>query len=73
MINTLHESKSITPNDKKLIARFYSLGISNSVVYYLTAYRNKTYNGMLNCFNFLTDNFLLEAIENVNARKGKKA
>ena len=73
MINAIHESKNITANDRKLIARFYSLGISNSVGYYLTAYRSKTYNGMLNCFSFLTDNFLLEAINNVNAKKGKKA
>ena len=72
MINAIHESKNITPNDRKLIARFYSLGISNSIVYYLTAYRNKTYHGMLNCFSFLSDNFLLEAINNVNSRKGKK-
>ena len=73
MINALPESKTITPNDKKLIARFYSLGISNSVVYYLTAYRSKTYHGMLNCFNFLTDSFLTDAINNINAKKGKKA
>lgn len=73
MINALPQSKSITANDRKLIARFYSLGISNSIVYYLTAYKSKSYHGMLNCFNFLKKDFLAEAIDNVNLKKGKKA
>ena len=72
LIGTLPESKKITVNDRKLIARFYSLGISNSVVYYLTAYKNKSLHGLLNCFNFLDSNFLVEAINTVDERKIKK-
>lgn len=72
MLGAIPENKKITVNDRKLIARFYSLGISNSVVYYLTAYKNKSYHGLLNCFSFLKDSYLLEAIENVDLKKGKK-
>ena len=71
-LGTIPDCKKITPNDRKLIARFYSLGISNSVVYYLTAYRNKTYHGLLSCFNFLDKNFLTNAIKIVDERKTKK-
>ena len=72
IIGSIPESKKITINDRKLIARFYSLGISNSVVYYLTAYKSKTFQGLLNCFNFLENNFLLKSIQIVDERKAKK-
>lgn len=65
-------SKKITPNDRKLIARFYSLAISNSIVYYLTAYKTKTFNGMLGCFSFLDDDFLNNAINVIEKKKAKK-
>lgn len=72
IISEIPESKKITYNDKKLIARFYSLAISNSVVYYLTAYKTKTFAGLLNCFAFLQEGFLEKAVATLDEKRSKK-
>lgn len=63
------ESKKITPNDKKDIARFYAFAYSNTITYYFSTHKVKTLAGLMNCFNFVTDNTFGEAIE--LAKKGK--
>ena len=47
--------KILTPATKKSISRFYAYGYGNSTVYYLSNYRHKTLQGLLNSFNFIDD------------------
>ena len=62
-IGATPNGKKLHINDRKYIARFYAFGYSNSIIYYLTAYKNKTLSGMMNCFNFQSKNILEEAVD----------
>lgn len=53
IINHIDVNKTLPNNTKKNIARFYASGYSNSIVYYLSNYKNKSLEGMMNCFSFL--------------------
>lgn len=55
--------KKVHINDRKYIARFYAFAYSNSIIYYLSTYKNKTFSGLMNCFNFQTKNLFEDAIE----------
>ena len=68
-IKSAPESKKLTDNQKKDIARFYSFAYSNTVTYYLSTHKNKTLTGLLNAFDFIHDLTFIEAIENF--RKGR--
>lgn len=57
------ESKKLHINDKKSIARFYSLAYSHSIIYYISTYKNKSLEGLYNCFTFENSNPFPEAIE----------
>lgn len=61
-VNDIPESKNITLGEKKSIARFYSLGISYSIVYYIATHKTKTSEGMLNSFAFISDKTLENAV-----------
>ena len=52
-IAKLDVDKKLTLANRKSIARFYAYGYGNSTVYYLSNYRNKTLQGLLNSFNFI--------------------
>ena len=54
-INKYDTEKKLSANTKKSVARFYAYGYGNSLVYYLSNYKNRTLPGLLNCFNFLND------------------
>ena len=55
IITHLDENKKLPANTRKNIARFYASGYSNSTVYYLANYKNKSLEGLKNCFSFLAN------------------
>jgi len=69
-VNAVNDSKKLHINDRKAIARFYALAYSNSIVYYLSTYKNKSLNGLLNCFAFESENTLKEAVERLLKLRG---
>lgn len=71
-IAAIPDGKKLHINDRKYIARFYSFGYSNSIIYYLSTYKNKTFAGMMNCFNFQSKNVLEDAVNNLLKAKEKK-
>lgn len=56
-------SKNVALNYKKNVARFYASAFSNSIVYYLQNYKERTLEGLLNCFNFVEDHNLLSIMQ----------
>lgn len=66
------ESKKITMNDKKSIARFYAMAFSNSIVYYLSTYKNKTLLGLETSLCFEDDDSLKSAVDKMIEHKSKK-
>lgn len=70
-INKNLESKKLTANEKKDIARFYSFAYSNTITYYLSVHKNKTLNGLKSCFTFLSDETFIEAINLMKRGKNK--
>lgn len=52
-ISKIDVNKKLSPGSKKSIARFYAYGYGHSTVYYLSNYRHKTLQGLLNSFNFI--------------------
>ena len=71
ILNNMPEAKNVNPNDKKNIARYYSFGYSNSLVYYLSTHKAKNLEGMRNCFAFITDQSFKDAV-NAVLNKGKR-
>ena len=58
------ENKELPLTGRKSIARFYASAFSNSMIYYLTNYRNKTLKGLLSNFTFVYDDQLSKSIQN---------
>lgn len=71
-INNNPEGKRVHINDRKYIARFYAFAYSNSIIYYLSTYKNKTYSGLMNCFSFQSKDVLDDAIANIQKVKVKR-
>lgn len=65
------DGKKVHINDRKYIARFYAFGYANSIIYYLSTYKNKTLTGMMNCFSFQNKNVLEDAVSNLMKVKAK--
>lgn len=63
--------KKLHINDRKYIARFYAFGYSSSIIYYLSTYKNKTFNGLMNCFTFQNKNILEESVQNLMKTRAK--
>ena len=70
-INSSNEGKKLHINDRKYIARFYAFAYSNSIIYYLSTYKNKTLVGLMNSFSFQNKNVLEEAVANLLKGKAK--
>ena len=70
-IAAIPDGKKVHINDRKYIARFYAFGYSNSIIYYLSTYKNKTLTGLMNCFSFQSKNILDDAVENLLKVKTK--
>ena len=52
-INKLDVDRVLSLNTKKAIARFYAYGYSSSEVYYLSTYKHKSLEGLVNTYMFL--------------------
>ena len=70
-ISNLPDGKKIHINDRKCIARFYAFAYSSSIIYYLSTYKNKTLQGLLNCFSFQSKNVLENAVANIQKTRSK--
>lgn len=71
-ITLLPNSKKLHINDKKAVARFYALAYSHSIIYYLSTYKNKTLEGLMNCFVFEPSDTFEIAVERLLLVRGKQ-
>ena len=69
LLPKIPESKNITINDRKNIARYYSFGYSNSLVYYLSTHKTKSLEGIKSCFAFVTDQSFVNSVNAILNRK----
>ena len=69
LLPKIPESKNITINDRKNIARYYSFGYSNSLVYYLSTHKTKSLEGIKSCFAFITDQSFINSVNAILNRK----
>ena len=72
-VTNVEDSKKLTPNGRKTIARFYASAYSNSTIYYLANYKNKSLNGLLNCFAFMEDKQIAKSVQNMVKNIAKTA
>ena len=72
LVNVINDSKKLHINDRKSISRFYALAYSHSIVYYLSTFKNKTLDGLLNCFVFETNSALEEAVNRLLIIRSKQ-
>lgn len=61
-ILSIDGGKKLKLNDRKSIARFYAYGYTNSIVYYLATYKNKSVDGLCACFSFLDEDNLEKSV-----------
>jgi AcrR family transcriptional regulator len=71
-VASVQDSKKLHINDRKSVARFYALAYSHSIVYYLSTYKTKTYEGLLNCFLFETNSAFEDAINRLLIVRSKQ-
>ena len=72
LINQIQDSKKLHINDRKAVARFYALGYSHSIIYYLATYKAKSLEGLLNCFLFESDKSFEEAVNRLLLIRSKQ-
>ena len=70
-VNTSTNGKTLHINDKKSIARFYALAYSNSIIYYLSSYKNRTHEGLMRCFGFLDDDVIEKSVNQILEKREK--
>ncbi len=68
----IEDSKKLTLNERKAIARFYASAFSVSFLYYLSGYTNKSLQGLQNCFGFVENDALAKSVQNMIAKKKAK-
>ena len=56
---------------RRSIARFYAFGYGNSMVYYLANHKSKTLEGLMERFNFISDDYFEKTVQNA-IKRGKK-
>ena len=59
------KDKNVSPNGKKELARFYASAFSNSIIYYIANYNQKSLKGLLKTFQFLNDDVLEVGLSNI--------
>jgi len=64
-VNENYLSKTLHINDRKAIARFYSLGFSYSIVYYISTYKTKSLEGLLSSLAFMSDENIGKSMQNM--------
>lgn len=62
-VNRLDVKKELNINQKRNITRFYAFAYSNSIVYYLASYKNRTLVGLRSCFTFIDDSSLENSVQ----------
>ena len=72
IVNEQKDSKKLHHNDRKAIARFYAQAYSNSIVYYLSTFKNKTIDGLLASFAFESEDNFARAVERMLVIRGKE-
>lgn len=70
-ISATPNGKKAHINDRKYIARFYAFAYSNSIIYYLSTYKTKSFAGLMNCFAFQSKSILEDSVENILKAKVK--
>lgn len=63
IIAHIDENRKLNTNMRKNIARFYASGYSHSLVYYLANYKNKSLEGLSNCFMFLNSTNIEKSVQ----------
>ena len=71
MVTRVSDSKKLTPNDKKYIARFYALAYSHSIIYYLNTHKNTSLEGLYTCFCFVNDDNIEKSVQKFVKIRGK--
>ena len=71
-VNAVQDSKKLHINDRKSIVRFYASAYSYSIIYYLSTYKTKSLDGLLNCFIFESNNSLDEAVSKLLIIRSKQ-
>ncbi len=71
-VNAVHDAKKLHINDRKSVVRFYASAYSNSIIYYLANYKNKSLAGLLNCFSFESDKVFDEVINRLLNMRSKQ-
>lgn len=72
IVNGIQDSKKLHINDRKAVARFYALAYSHSIVYYLSTYKNKTIEGLYNCFVFEPSTVFDDAVNRLLVIRSKQ-
>jgi len=65
ILTSMSKNKKLQLNDKKSIARFYSLAYSYNIVFYLANSKTKTLKGIQNLFKFTSDEMLEKSLDNI--------
>ena len=63
-VNRIDTEKTLALSTKRNITRFYAFAYSNSIVYYLASYKNRTLVGLKSCFTFIDDSCLKNSVQN---------
>lgn len=71
-VASYQDAKKLHVNDRKALSRFYALAYSNSIVYYLATYKNKTIDGLMACFIFESDNAIDKKVDYLLKVRGLK-
>ena len=72
-VNAVPDAKKLHINDRKSVVRFYASAYSNSIIYYLANYKNKSLAGLLNCFSFESEKVFEEVVnKQLNLRSKQK-
>lgn len=71
-VNAVPDAKKLHINDRKSVVRFYASAYSNSIIYYLANYKNKSLAGLLNCFSFESDRIFEETVNKLLNMRSKQ-
>lgn len=71
-VGQIQDSKKLHLNDRKAISRFYALAYSHSIVYYLSTYKSKSLDGLLNCFLFEPSSVLEDSVNRLLIVRSKQ-
>lgn len=63
ILNRLNKEYEPYLDQKKIVARFFANGFSNSIVYYLVSYNNKTLRGLNNQFAFVSEEEIIKSLQ----------